>query len=228
MTEPLVASTQPAATDSSMNLRPLLALGLAAPMIGATLLLSHGGGPSERGRLYVADLRTADVRSFDLAKHQERSRQSVAEDPHELAFAAGAAWTSNYRSTAVTRLIAGDTATEQLPVPGEPHGLATLADGRLAVTQGRAGEVALLDPHSGAVTAEVATGGEPHMAAAYGDRLFVVDAAGNALVELDPQSATVTRRVAVGTVPESLAVSPDGKTIAVANSRARSVSLIDR
>ncbi len=210
-----------------MHLRPLLAIGFAAPLLGAALLLSHGGGPHEHGRLYVADLRSSDVHSFDLAQGRELSRQAVAEDPHELTFAAGSAWTSNYRSTAVTRLIAGDSATEQLPVPGEPHGLAVVADGRIAVTQGRAGEVALLDPQSGDVTAEVAVGGEPHMAAAQGDRLYVVEAAGNQLVEIDPQSASVTRRVPVGMVPESLAVSPDGRTIAVANSRARSVSLID-
>lgn len=210
-----------------MKLRPILTLGLAAPLLGVAFLLSHGGGPPERGRLYVADLRSSDVRSFDPANGRELSQQTVAEDPHELAFAAGSAWTSNYRSTAVSRLIAGDSATEQLPVAGEPHGLAVVADGRLAVTQGRAGEVALLDPRSGDVTAEVAVGGEPHMAAASGDRLFVVDAAGNQLVEIDPRSAAVTRHVPVGMVPESLAVSPDGKTIAVANSRARSISLID-
>src|SRR5690349_21629715 len=101
--------------------RSLLALGLAAPLVGVALLLSGGAGPHEHGRLYVADLRSSDVRGYDLARHTELGRQAVAEDPHELTFAADDAWTSNYRSAAVTRLSAANETAAQFAVSGEPH-----------------------------------------------------------------------------------------------------------
>lgn len=47
------------------------------------------------------------------------------------------------------------------------------------------------------------------------------------VVEIDPQAGVVTRRVGVGGTPEGIAVSPDGRTLAVANARSRDLSLID-
>jgi len=179
------------------------------------------------GTLYVANLRSSDVSVIALADGVERARVPVAFNPHELAPAGDALLVTNYRSGVVTRLTLPDLVATPIILGGEPHGVA-VTGALAAVTLGRAGEVALLDVADGNVHARVPTGGEPHMAAAWGDRLYVADAAGNALLEIDPSAATLTRRVAVGATPESLDVSPDGATVAVANARSGDVSLIDR
>jgi YVTN family beta-propeller protein len=212
---------------------------------------ARAGRGAEGGTLYVANLRSADVSVLTLPDGRERARVPVAFNPHELAPASrDAVLVTNYRSGAVTRLTLPDLAASPIALGGEPHGVA-VAGPVAAVTLGRAGEVALVDAVSGHVRARVPTGGEPHMAAAWGDFVYVADAAGGALLEIDPAApaegttrpparapsfaggaryggAAVTRRVPVGATPESLDVSPDGATIAVANARSGDVSLVDR
>ncbi len=201
----------------------LLWLSLALLLPACSLQHAGTGG----GTLYVANLRSSDVSVIALADGRERARLPVAFNPHELAVAGDALLVTNYRSGAVTRLSLPDLAATPIALGGEPHGVAVV--GSLAVvTLGRAAEVALLDLADDRVCATVPTGGEPHMAAAWGDRVYVADASGSALLEIDPTTAALTRRVAVGATPESLDVSPDGDTIAVANARSGDVSLIDR
>lgn len=205
---------------------PLLALLLSACAPRSTGA-AGSGTPWAGGTLYVANLRSSDVSVLTLPDGHERARVPVAFNPHELAPTGDAVLVSNYRSGAVTRLSLPDLRVVPIALGGEPHGVA-VAGPLAAVTLGRAGEVALLDAVSGSVRARVPTGGEPHMAAAWGDRVYVADAAGNALLEIDPAVAAVTRRVRLGVMPESLDISPEGGLIAVANARSGDVSLIDR
>lgn len=193
---------------------------------------------ADSGTLYVANLRSSDVSVIALADGAEWARVPVAFNPHELAVAGDVLLVTNYRSGAVTRLSLPNLAGTPIALGGEPHGVAVVGS-LVAVTLGRAGQVALLDLADGRVRATVPTGGEPHMAAAWGECVYVVDATG-ALLEIDPATpaegrgprpagaAAVTRRVAVGAVPESLDISPDGAVIAVANARSGDVSLVDR
>jgi YVTN family beta-propeller protein len=188
----------------------------------------------ESGRLYVANLRSSDVSVIDLASQHEVARVPVVNNPHEFATLGNDILVSNYRSTAVTRLTPDGDVIEAVAVPGDPHGLAAI-DGFIAVTQGRAGTVSILDMNARMIRSEVAAGVEPHMVAAVDGRLYVTDAGGNALVEIDPalpdsgnSRAAVTRRTGVGGTPEALAISPDGRTIAVANAGTGNLSLVDR
>jgi YVTN family beta-propeller protein len=211
---------------------------VAVPLLLVAVIAGRRGAPPEHGLLYVANLRSSDISVIDLATGRETARIPVADNPHELIAAEDAVWVSNYRSAAVTLLSARDRPDSPFPlgkgvgglglfpVSGEPHGLAVVGE-RVAVTQGRDGRVALIDAITGGLTAEIVVGGEPHMAAAAGGRLYVVDAAGDALVEIDPDAGAVTRRLVVGRTPESLALSPDGRTAAVANARSADLSLVD-
>lgn len=183
--------------------------------------------PAAAGRLYVASLRSSDVRVMDLATGVAGAPASSLFNPHEFVEAGGQVWVSNYRSAAVSRLAGDGTPATTYAVAGEPHGLAAVAS-IMAVTQGRRGSVALLDVDSGALRAEVITGGEPHAVVARDGLLYAVDAAGGQLVEIDAVAARVTRRVAVGETPESVDISPDGRQIATANARSGDVALVDR
>ena len=207
-------------------MRPrLLILALAAlPILIGAAMLRPTAPPAERGTLYTANLRSSDISAIDLATGKEAARVPVAENPHEFTGGLGNVWVSNYRSARVT--VFGHDLHREVPVPGEPHGLA-VSGSHIAVTQGRAGRVSLVDSATGEIVSDIETGGEPHMLTASANRLYVVDAANGVLLELDPAQATVTRRVAVGQTPESVAVSPDGGAIAVANARSFAVSLVD-
>jgi YVTN family beta-propeller protein len=209
-----------------MRLRLLVPALVLVPLLLAAAVGRRGGTP-EQGRLYVANLRSSDVSIVDVATLREVARVPVPENPHEFAAAAGTTFVSNYRSAAVTRLSPEGGPSQTIAVSGEPHGLAVLGD-KLAVTRGRAQAVSLLDRRDGSLLAEVAVDGEPHMVAAHGDRFYAVAAAGDALVEIDPDAGRALRRTAVGRLPESLAVSPDGRAIAVGNARSHDISLVDR
>jgi YVTN family beta-propeller protein len=185
------------------------------------------GDPTAGGHLVVANLRSSDVSFIDLATGRETARAAVAENPHELARTPDGLLVSNYRSASVTRLTAGGAVAGVNPLPGEPHGIA-VSGNLAAVTQGRAGRVALLDARDGTLRAEIETGGEPHMVTAAAGFFYVVDAADGVLIEIDPAAAAVNRRVPVGATPESVVASPDGRTIAVANARSGDLSLVDR
>ena len=195
--------------------------------IGVLALATACGAPIESGRLYVANLRSSDVSIIDIAKGRELARVPVADNPHELLLQGGALLLSNYRSAAITRLSLGGEQEATFAIPGEPHGLA-LAGERLAVTRGIAGKLSLLGPVDGAAPTEIELGGEPHALGWAAGRLYVVDAMQARLIEIDPERGVVTRQIEIGKTPESVAVSPDERTIAVANARSGSVSLIDR
>lgn len=62
----------------------------------------------------------------------------------------------------------------RVPLPGGPHELLRLSDGRIAVSLEQFGSLALVDLESGAVE-EVAVGGIPHGLALDGDTLLVTD-----------------------------------------------------
>jgi YVTN family beta-propeller protein len=205
----------------------LLPVALVLALACALVALRHTGqAAAGRGHLYVANLRSSDVSVIDLATGRETARVPVAENPHELTRALGGVVVSNYRSGTITPLADDATTGDPIQLGGEPHGLAVTGD-ILAVTLGRVGRVALLDARTGAMRAEVETGGEPHMAAAVAGRVYVIDAAGNVLLAIDPMAASVIGRVAVGQTPESVAVSPDGRTVAVADARSGDLSLVD-
>lgn len=211
-------------------LRSHLAISLARLLfllVAALLLLSSClNDISSSGLLYVANLRSSDVSMVDVSSMREVGRFPVATNPHEFVALSAGILVSNYRSATVTTL-AGDGTARSTQVGGEPHGLA-VAGTVVAVTQGRQGTVAILDVATLTARAVVQTGGELHTATSFGGMIYVVDAAGGLLLEIDPLRAAVTRQVRVGDIPESVAVSPDGQTVAVANARSGDISLVDR
>lgn len=208
--------------------RPVAVLAVVAALlaIAGALLLWGGRAPSGGGVLYVANLRSSDVSVVTIDDQRETARIPVAENPHEFALTAAGLLVTNYHRAAVTRLPAGGRQPVMLPVAGTPHGIAVVGD-LAVVTQGRLGRVAVLNVATGEVLAEIETGGEPHMVAATRTIAYVVDAASDQLIEIDPVAARVGRRVALGRLPESVSISPDGRTIAVANARSGDVSLVD-
>ncbi len=124
-------------------------------------------GPGPTGRLYIASLRSSDVRVHDLAASVYGKPVPAAFNPHEFTVVSGHVWVSNYRSAAVSRLAPDGTVAAQHPIPGDPHGLAALDD-LLVITQGRLGSIALLEVATGQIRADIRTGGEPHAVAAAG------------------------------------------------------------
>ncbi len=125
---------------------------------------------------------------------------------------------------------------EDEPGPTEPHrspiALAVSPDGsRLLTANQTAGTVALVDPESGRVLDEVATGERPAGIAfgPDGQRAAVAHWSGYDLAVLDvgPEQLRVVGRVEVGPEPRGVAIGKDGKTAYVAVGVANEVVRVD-
>ncbi|GJE54044.1 MULTISPECIES: YncE family protein [Methylobacterium] len=141
----------------------------------------------------------------------------------------------------VTAQLAGEVAVVDLgqakviahiPLDGAPAGIALSPDRRTAyVTRPEGQSVAVLDLDARKVTASLAVPGGPlgicvdpqtgtvYVADWYASRVFVLAPA--------PEGLKQTGEIAVGKSPSGLAVTPDGRSLLVANREADSVSVVD-
>ena len=109
-------------------------------------------------------------------------------------------------------------------LPGAPRHLALAAPGGpvLVPAEGAGSLVRVSLP--GGAAAAVEAGAHPHDAAAAGGRVFAGDERGNALAVIEGERV---RRVPVGTQPGGVAVTDDGREIAVVSVRERVLELYD-
>jgi YVTN family beta-propeller protein len=122
----------------------------------------------------------------------------------------------------------------ETPVGKQPFAVAAAPGGRRAVVTNWLGDtVSLLDLPAGAaaprVAATIAVGDEPRgvVISPSGARAFVALGGENAVAVVDLKTRALAGKWPVGREPWHLALSPDGKTLAVANTRGASVTVLD-
>ena len=127
---------------------------------------------------------------------------------------------ADLRGHALVLLDTADGSRRTIPLPGGPHEMALLPDGRLVLSLEQSGALAVVDPASGAVET-LAVGGLPHGLAVIGNVLIVTDRSRDVLrrFELTGRTAADWRElvpVPAGHWPHIIAPLPDGE-FAVAN-----------
>lgn len=111
-----------------------------------------------------------------------------------------------------------------------PFDLAFSADGKtIAVSDGTAGSVALIDVEGARVTRQVALQGQPTGVAwaADGSRVFVAEYDAGTVAEVVVKSGKVARRLPVGLRPLGVALAPKRGLLVAANTVTDDVSLVD-
>lgn len=116
-------------------------------------------------------------------------------------------------------LVVTDTAdpsrARTIPLPGGPHEMLALPDGRLVVSLEQYGSLAIVDVPRGEVQS-LHVGGVPHGLALVGDTLYVTDRAVNAIRRFTIGTWVEREPVASGGWPHIVAPLPDGR-LAIAN-----------
>jgi len=145
------------------------------------------------------------------------------------------ALTANRTSDTVSLVdVEGGKLIAETPVGKQPFGVAAASDGRQAVVSNWLSDtISILHLPTGAaaprVVATIAVGDEPRGVAVSpnGARAFVALGGEDAVAVVDLKTRTVANKWPVGREPWRLALSPDGKTLAVANTRGANVSVLD-
>lgn len=157
-----------------------------------------------------------------------RSPYSVALTPNG-AFALTANQTSD--SVSLVDITAGKVVSE-VAVGERPFAVTVTADGKRAlVTNSWGNSVTILDvaPTGLKVVRTVGVGDEPRgvVVSRDGRRAFIALANEDKVATLNLETLTVTAKWAVGTEPWHVALTPDGGSLVVANTRSRTVSILD-
>jgi DNA-binding beta-propeller fold protein YncE len=95
----------------------------------------------------------------------------------------------------------------------------------IAVADHTAGAVAFVDPARGVVVRRAAVS-SPWSVIWSGKRTFATEFMTGNVAEIDPATGTVVRRIRVGAYPRALAAADGGKTLLVANSGSRDISIV--
>ncbi len=106
----------------------------------------------------------------------------------------------------------------RIALPGGPHELLELPDGRIVASLEQSGALAVVDLASGAVE-RIETGGLPHGLALDGTTLYVTDRAVDGIRRFDTGDWSERELVAAGAWPHAVTVLPGG-ALAVANASA--------
>jgi YVTN family beta-propeller protein len=117
-----------------------------------------------------------------------------------------------------------------IPVPGHPAGIAMSADGARAYVTSPDDDAALtvIDTVARKVLRRIKLKGGPLGVAAGPDgRVYVANWYASEVVALDPVSGKTLATIGTGESPSGLAVTKDGRMLAVSNRLGNSVSLID-
>ncbi len=112
----------------------------------------------------------------------------------------------------------GAVAPVRIALPGGPHELLELPDGRIVASLEQSGALALVDLASGDVE-RIETGGLPHGLALDGTTLYVTDRAIDVIRRFDTGDWSEREPVEAGAWPHAVAVLPGG-ALAIANASA--------
>ena len=154
-----------------------------------------------------------------------------------LAFAAGTLYTLDINGGSLTAVDVASGKARSQKIGGRPYDVLVSRDGKHLFVSDWAGKrVWLIDTATLTPTTTVPVGDHPNQMAQHADgRLFVACASSNSVSVLDPAKAVVTEtistalfpRAPAGSTPDALALSPDGKTLYVANADNNCLAVID-
>jgi len=114
-------------------------------------------------------------------------------------------------------------AAQRIALPGGPHELLRLPDGRVLVSLEQSGGLAVVDVDTGSVEL-IEVGGLPHGLALDGDTVLVTDRSVNAVRRFDLDGWFEHDPLATGWWPHAVAVTPSGE-VAVTSAEPGTVSL---
>ena len=100
----------------------------------------------------------------------------------------------------------------RIPLPGGPHELLRLDDGRVVASLEQRGALAIVDVHDGAVET-LAVGGLPHGLAAHDGLLYVTDRSAGVVRRLRVEGWRELTPLAAGLWPHAVAALPDGEAV---------------
>lgn len=206
----------------------------------AAALAAGAPGGGARDLLLVVNKSDDTVSILDAKSGALRSTVRTGRGPHEVEVLADGktAAVSDYGKAAepghTVTLVDIDRGvvigTVELGPGTRPHGLESLADGRLLVTAEGTKELLILDPKARRVTARIPTGREvSHMVAAprSGERAFVASIGSGTVTGADLAAAKVSGDRNTGEGAEGIDVTPDGRQVWVTNRAADTVSVLD-
>lgn len=131
---------------------------------------------------------------------------------------------ADLRGHALTIVNTADPSrARRIALPGGPHEIAALPDGRLAVSLEQFASIAIVDTASGAVQA-LEVGGTPHGLAVTGDTLYVTDRSVNAIRRFTIGTWAEQSSIASGSMPHIVEARRDG-SLAIANAADHTLTL---
>jgi YVTN family beta-propeller protein len=216
-----------------MRFRQALAFAAAALLSACAPIAA---GPERGGGTLLVGNKGEDTLSFvDLASGRELARVPTGRMPHEIAVS------PDGRQAAVVAY--GGTSIDIFDVAGRaklrtielapnqgPHGLLWLSDGRLVATTERSRTLTVVDTRQGDRVTPIPTDQQgTHMVAVSPDRrrAYTANIPAGTVSVIDLASGRKLRDVRVGGAPEGIALTPDGRTLWVADLEGARVQAFD-
>jgi YVTN family beta-propeller protein len=222
-------------------------LGLAISPDGKRVYLAGAGGRNVLVYRLEGDRFVAEA-SLPLRKADEPAKLDATPSGLALSTDGKSLWAARILLNDVVRIdLATRTVASAIPVGVHPYRPVLSSDGALlAVSNWGAATVSLVDAASGAVIATVRTADHPSDLAFSRDgrTLFVVESNRNLVAAVDVAARKIVRQISVapgpdgpgtpsaeavldGSTPNALALSPDGRTLYVANADDDAVAVVD-
>jgi len=216
-------------------------------LIGLTALVALACAPGDTsaqpaaaqagitGTLLVGNKGENTISFIDLATGRELGRSATGNMPHEIAIS------PDGRQAAVVAyggrgIDIFDVATRAKArtidlSPNEgPHGIAWLADGRILATTERSQSLTIVDTRRGDAVSAISTGQQgTHMVAVSPDaaHAYTANIGSGTLSVIDLEAGRLIRNFSVGGNPEGIALTPDGRTLWVADLEGARVQAFD-
>ncbi len=187
------------------------------------------------GTLLVGNKGENTLSFIDLATGAELGRAPTGPMPHEIAIspdgrqAAVVAYGGRAIDIFDVRTRAKLRTVDLSPNEG-PHGIIWLPDGRILATTERSRSLTIVDTGRNDAVSAIATGqGGTHMVAvaAGGRRAYTADMESATVSVIDLAAGRKLRSVRLGGTPEGIALSPDGRTLWVADNDGARVYAFD-
>ena len=221
---------------SSLLLTVTAGLLSAVLLVVAVLLARDSGAPAVPTTPAVVPAANTAVR-IDPATYQLVAAPPVGTDPAAVAGGGGSVWVANRKDGTVT-VVDPDTNRVQQTIPPSGSGPAgpggpglAFASGSLWLANTAQRQVARVEP--GADTTRIPVGASPIAivaAAPDADALWVAartQSGGGLVARIDATSNQVDHRIPLPYPPTGLAITPDGRTVWVANAADKAIRRID-